>query len=28
MTGRAKLLRITGKNAAEVRAALFPVALG
>lgn len=28
MTGRAKVLRITGKNAAEVRAALFPVALG
>ena len=28
MTGRAKVLRITGKNAVEVRAALFPVALG
>jgi uncharacterized protein (TIGR00251 family) len=28
MTGRAKVLRITGKNAAEVRTALFPVALG
>jgi hypothetical protein len=28
MTGRAKVLRITGKNAAEVRAALFPVELG
>jgi len=28
ITGRAKVLRITGKNAAEVRAALFPVALG
>ncbi len=28
MTGRAKMLRITGKNAAEVRAALFPVAIG
>ena len=28
MTGRAKMLRITGKNAAEVRAALFPVDLG
>ena len=28
MTGRAKVLRITGKNAEEVRAALFPVALG
>jgi hypothetical protein len=27
MTGRVKVLRVTGKNAAEVRAALFPVAL-
>jgi uncharacterized protein len=28
MTGRTKVLRVTGKSAAEVRAALFPVALG
>jgi hypothetical protein len=28
MTGRAKVLRVTGKSAAEVRAALFPVAIG
>lgn len=28
MTGRAKVLRVTGKSAAEVRAALFPVATG
>ncbi len=28
MAGRTKMLRITGKNVAEVRAALFPVAVG
>jgi hypothetical protein len=28
MTGRSKVLRITGKNSAEARAALFPVDLG
>ena len=28
MTGRTKVLRITGKNSDEVRAALFPVDLG
>ena len=28
MTGRDKVLRITGKNSAEVNAALFPVAIG
>ena len=27
MTGRTKVLRVTGKSAAEVRAALFPVAM-
>jgi uncharacterized protein len=28
MTGRTKVLRVTGKSSAEVKAALFPVAMG